>query len=149
MCDKYHFQNAHFSSTWSLWILLPRLICWMFWRFLTSKLFRFCHQFASVQSPEDFVVILKSNANLSWRSRPHLERHVLYLGQRWIYKESQLVGCRHSSVDLSAPTILPPWVRFPSTLSMLLSFIVKFVLYLLCENNENKQKEAGFGPFFI
>ena len=30
---------------------------------------------------------------------------------------------------------------------MLLSFIV-FVLYLSCEKNENKQKEAGFGPFF-
>ena len=29
---------------------------------------------------------------------------------------------------------------------MLLSFIV-FVLYLSCEKNENKQKEAGFGPF--
>ena len=31
---------------------------------------------------------------------------------------------------------------------MLLSFIVKVVLYLPCEKNENKQKEAvGFGPF--
>ena len=28
-----------------------------------------------------------------------------------------------------------------------LSFIVKFVLYLSCENNENKQNEAGFAPF--
>ena len=38
-------------------------------------------------------------------------------------------------------------VQVPSTPSMLLSFIV-FVLYLSCEKNENKQKEAGFGPFF-
>ena len=38
-------------------------------------------------------------------------------------------------------------VRIPSTSSML-SIIVKFVLYLSCEKNENKQKEAGFGPFF-
>ena len=30
---------------------------------------------------------------------------------------------------------------------MLLSFKVKFVLYLSCEKNGNKQKEAGFGPF--
>ena len=37
--------------------------------------------------------------------------------------------CRYRSVDSSAPTILPPWVRFPSTQSTLLSFIV-FVLYL-------------------
>ena len=57
--------------------------------------------------------------------------------------------CRHSSVDSSAPTILSPRVRVPSTLSMLLSFIVKFVLYLSCEKNENKQKDAGFGPYFL
>ena len=31
---------------------------------------------------------------------------------------------------------------------MLLSFIVKFVLYLFCKKNENKQKEAGLGQFF-
>ena len=31
---------------------------------------------------------------------------------------------------------------------MLLSIIVKFVLYLSYEKNKNKQKEAGFGPFF-
>ena len=52
-------------------------------------------------------------------------------------------GCRHSSVDLSVPTILPPWVQIPSTPSMLLSFIV-IVLYLSCEKNKNKQKEAIF-----
>ena len=46
------------------------------------------------------------------------------------------------------PTILLPRVLVPSTPSMLLSFIA-FVLYLSCEKNENKQKEAGFGPFFL
>ena len=56
-------------------------------------------------------------------------------------------GCCNSSVDSSAPTILPPQVRVPSMPSMLLPFIVKFVLYLSCEKNENKQKEAGLGPF--
>ena len=55
-----------------------------------------------------------------------------------------LKGCRHSSVDESVPTILPPRVRVPSTPSMLLSFGVKFVLYLSCEKNENKQKDAEF-----
>ena len=35
----------------------------------------------------------------------------------------------HSSVDSSTPTILPSWVRIPSTPSMLLSCRVKFVLY--------------------
>ena len=57
------------------------------------------------------------------------------------------MGCRQSSVDLSAPTIMPPQVRVPRTPYMLLSFIVKFVLYMSCEKNENKQKEAVFGPF--
>ena len=44
----------------------------------------------------------------------------------------------------SAPSILLPRVRIPSTPSTLSSFIVKFVLYLSSsyENNENK-KEAG------
>ena len=32
---------------------------------------------------------------------------------------------------------------------MLFSFPVKFVLYLPWEKNAHKQKEAGFGPFFI
>ena len=50
-------------------------------------------------------------------------------------------------MDSSAPTILPPRVRVPSTPSMLLSFIV-FGLYLSCEKGENKLKEVGFGPLF-
>ena len=60
-------------------------------------------------------------------------------------KQSAFRGCRHSSVDLSVPTILPPWVRVQSTPSTLLSFVV-FVLFLPCEKDENKPKEAGFGP---
>ena len=34
--------------------------------------------------------------------------------------------CWHSSVDSSAPTILPPWVQVTSTTSTFLSFIVNF-----------------------
>ena len=55
------------------------------------------------------------------------------------------LGVRHSSVDLSEPTILRPRVRVPSTPSMLSSFIVNFLLYLSCEKKENKQKEVEFG----
>ena len=45
----------------------------------------------------------------------------------------------------SAPTILRPQVRIPSTPSMLFQFVL---LKLYRENNENKkQKEAGIGPF--
>ena len=49
-------------------------------------------------------------------------------------------------MDSSALTILPSQVRVPSTPSMLLTCIVKFVPSLSCEKYENKQKEAGFGP---
>ena len=67
------------------------------------------------------------------------------------YKHPQYQGCRHSSVDSSAPSILPPWVQLPSMPSMLFSIIVKFVLYLSmrCERRTKiNKKEAGFGPFF-
>ena len=60
--------------------------------------------------------------------------------------QTSCMGCRHSSVDSSVPTILPPQVSVPSKPSMHLSFIV-FVLHLSCEKDENKQKVAGFGPF--
>ena len=60
-------------------------------------------------------------------------------------EKNQREGCRHSSVVSSVPTILPPWIRVQSTPSTLLSFVV-FVLFLPCEKDENKPKEAGFGP---
>ena len=52
-------------------------------------------------------------------------------------------------MDSSAPNILPPRVRVPSTPSMLLSFIVKFVLYLSCEKNEINKKRPGLAHFKI
>ena len=61
-------------------------------------------------------------------------------------------GCRHSSVDLSAPSILPPQVQVPSTPSMVFSIYIVQIVYLSfeleCEKNENKQKVAGISPFF-
>ena len=60
-------------------------------------------------------------------------------------------GCRHSSVDLSAPSILTSQVWVPSTPSMHFSIYKVQIVYLSreleCENNENKQKEDGIGPF--
>ena len=55
-------------------------------------------------------------------------------------------GGRHSSVDLSAPSILRPWVQIPSTTS---TSLYKFILYLLsyCEKNKNTEEEAGIGSF--
>ena len=45
------------------------------------------------------------------------------------------LGWRHSSVDLSAPSILPPRVRVTSTPSILLSIYIE-----LCRGkDENKQ----------
>ena len=60
-----------------------------------------------------------------------------------VYNISKVRGCRHSSVDSSTPTIPG---SSPKHAIYAFSFIV-FVLYLSCEKNENKQKEAGFGPF--
>ena len=48
-----------------------------------------------------------------------------------------LQECCHSSVDLSAPSILLPRVRVPSILSMLLSI---YIWFLSCKKDENKQK---------
>ena len=56
------------------------------------------------------------------------------------------MGCCKSSINYST---LQPWVRVPSTPSILLSFVLKFVLYLSlhCEKNKNKQKETRFSTF--
>ena len=64
-----------------------------------------------------------------------------------------LWGSRYSSVDSSAPSIMLPRVRVPSTPSTLFSIYIVQIVYLSfeleCEKNEkNKQKEAGIGPFF-
>ena len=53
-------------------------------------------------------------------------------------------GGRHSSMVLSAPTILWPRVQIPSTPSMRFQFVL---LELYWEKNENKEKEAKIGPF--
>ena len=47
-------------------------------------------------------------------------------------------GCRHSSVDSSVPSILPPRVRVPSTPSMLFQLIL-FKLYI-CHLNWNVKR---------
>ena len=48
--------------------------------------------------------------------------------------------CRHSSVDSTATSILPPRVGVPSIPSMLVSFLLYFSLH--CKKNENKQKRG-------
>ena len=53
--------------------------------------------------------------------------------------------CRHSSVDSSLPSILPPRVQVPSTPSAFLSI---YIWIVSCGKDENKQKEAGIGQFF-
>ena len=55
-----------------------------------------------------------------------------------------ITSCCHSSVDSSAPSILPPRVRIPSTQSMLFS---SYIWIVTCRKDENKQKEAEIGPF--
>ena len=57
-------------------------------------------------------------------------------------KNVKHLGCRHSSVDSSAPTILLPRVWVPRTPFMLFYFIV-FVLYLSCEKNGKTKKRPS------
>ena len=54
---------------------------------------------------------------------------------------------RHSSVDLSAPTILPPQFQVPSTPSMLFTFIVMFVLFLSRGKDKRNKKRPGLAHF--
>ena len=60
--------------------------------------------------------------------------------------------CRHSSVDSSVPSILPPQVRVLSTTSMLFSIYIVQTVYLSiefeCEKNKNKQKRGRDWPIF-
>ena len=48
------------------------------------------------------------------------------------------------SLDLSAPSILLPRFRVPSTPSTLLSI---YIWIVSCGKDENKQREAGIDPF--
>ena len=66
----------------------------------------------------------------------------LVLGKFWSLNKVKLC-VRHGSVVSSAPTILQPPVRIPSTPSTLFSIFMQ----LWWEKNENRQKEAGIGPF--
>ena len=60
------------------------------------------------------------------------------------YKEQKTNTGRHSSVDLSAPSTLPPRIRVPSSPPMLLSIYID-----LChvEKTKIKQKEGGLALF--
>ena len=61
-------------------------------------------------------------------------------------------GCRNSSVDSSAPSILLPQVRVPSKPSTLFSIYIVQTVYLPiefeCEKNENKHRRGRDWPFF-
>ena len=61
-----------------------------------------------------------------------------------VFSNYPTLGGRRSSVDSSAPSILPPWVPIPSTPSTLLSIQIQVVKYW---KDTNKQKNgAGIGP---
>ena len=55
--------------------------------------------------------------------------------------------CRHSLSELVCAYHHATMGLSPMHAIYAFSFIVKCVLYLSCEKNKNKQKEAGFGPF--
>ena len=79
------------------------------------------------------MVILLAGIHWSLFSQTDLQ----YIIHPFLLHLLTLYFCR-SSVDSSAPSILPPRVWVSSTRSLLFSFIVKFLLYLSCEKNENK-----------
>ena len=103
------------------------------------------HHKAQVTSSVKFVDV----ENNEWSI--NCSQHFTFLHD-WLgsgQNRSHLV-CHHSSVDSSVPSILPPWVRLPSTPSMLLSFMVKFVLYLSlqCEKRTKINKIGRIWPIF-
>ena len=53
----------------------------------------------------------------------------------------------HSSVDSSAPTILPAWVRVPSTPSTLYHCKSNLCYIFLGKRTKINKNEAGFSPF--
>ena len=53
-------------------------------------------------------------------------------------------GGRYSSVVLSTPNILRPWVRIPSKSSMLFSI---YIIEIVMTKGRKKQKDARIGPF--
>ena len=63
----------------------------------------------------------------------------------YLLLKNQSEGGRHSSVVSSAPTILRPRVRIPSTPSMLFQFVID----LWCKKDENKRKRGRDWPMFL
>ena len=60
------------------------------------------------------------------------------------------MGCRHSSVDLSAPSILPPWVRNPSNPSKHLFHLQSnlcFNCHCVVKRTKINKKRPGFAHF--
>ena len=77
-------------------------------------------------------------------SRASLHRPSAHPTLHLLLVKRSISGCRHSSVDSSAPSILLPRVQVPSTPSMLLSIYID-----LCHEEKTKiNKKAGIGPFF-
>ena len=70
--------------------------------------------------------------------------------RKMILKNKKPGAAIASSVDSSAHIILPPGFESEEHhLRFYLIGIVKFVLYLLCEKNENKQKRGRLWPIFL
>ena len=59
-----------------------------------------------------------------------------------------MLGCCHSSVDSSAPTILQPWVQVPAHHLCFYHLQSNLCYICLLKRTEINEKEAGFLPFF-
>ena len=60
--------------------------------------------------------------------------------------KKRISGCHHSSVDSCAPSILPPWVRVPSTPSTLLSI---YIWIASCGKDKKNKMRPGLAHFKI
>ena len=84
-----------------------------------------------------------------------IQRYLIWssdiISTTFLFKRCQIYwGAAGSSVDSSAPSILPPRVWFPSTPSMHLSVIVKFLLHLSCIVNRTKiSKKSSSSAHFL
>ena len=105
------FISPSNTTSWKIVYLNTNLLLYMFFLFNQLKW--------------DANSDRQSKRRQRWNNTSHLPTFGSY---KSIKQSPQLVGGRHSSVDLSAPTILQPWVWIPCTLSMLSFFQFKFEL---------------------
>ena len=139
------FVPIHFTLLWSVALQWQRLkikswVCLIRGEFKSSRMERFDkNKFRMSKCGKSRMKLewrLKGHCMiLTWRKKqqkqfynsqiksPIIKYWNIKYAPAWRYSVQHWweMGCRHSSVDSSVPSILPPWVPIPSTPSPLLS----------------------------